>query len=234
MALAVDADELGQLRCVGCPLRLVLAAAAQGVDPVRRGSRLGHTTRMALADADCPPPDDHFYPEDLVVVRALGVEEAVLRPLSREPLGVLLESALRALQGTERPIARQLGRGQGSHELVDGTVPEVQVDGTDESLEGGREQGRPAAAAALRFALAEQQILAELQPIGQTGQTGGAHDRCPPSGENALVVVRVATIEGVRDGQAHHGVAQELQALVVAGGQVPMLVQIAAVDQRLL
>jgi hypothetical protein len=44
----------------------------------------------------------------------------------------------------------------------------------------------------------------------------------------------MATIEGVRNGQTYDGVAEEFQALVVAGGQVPMLVQIAAVDQRLL
>ena len=60
------------------------------------------------------------------------------------------------------------------------------------------------------------------------------HDRRPPSGENALIVVGMATVEGVRDGQTHDGVAQEFEALVMACGQVPMLVQIAAVNQRLL
>ena len=81
---------------------------------------------------------------------------------------------------------------------------------------------------------AEEQVLAEFEPVGQRRQTGGAHDRGPPSGENALVVVRMATIEGVRNCQAHDRVAEKLKALVMAGGQVPMLVQIAAVDQRLL
>jgi len=104
------------------------------------------------------------------VVRADGVEQAVLRPLAREALGVFLESAFWALQSTERTIARQLGRGQGSHEPACGVEPEIQVDGADEGLEGGREQGRPAPAAALRFPLTEQQIFAELQPGGQSAR----------------------------------------------------------------
>jgi hypothetical protein len=44
----------------------------------------------------------------------------------------------------------------------------------------------------------------------------------------------MATIEGVRNSQTYNGVAEEFQALVVADGQVPMLVQVAAVNQRLL
>ena len=44
----------------------------------------------------------------------------------------------------------------------------------------------------------------------------------------------MTAVEGVRDGQTHDGVAKKLQALVMASGQVPMLVQVAAVDQRLL
>jgi hypothetical protein len=43
----------------------------------------------------------------------------------------------------------------------------------------------------------------------------------------------VATVEGVRNGQTYNGVAEKFKALVVAGGQVSMLVQIAAVYQRL-
>jgi hypothetical protein len=44
----------------------------------------------------------------------------------------------------------------------------------------------------------------------------------------------MATVEGVRYGQTYDGVAQEFKALVMAYGQVPMLVQVAAMNQRLL
>src|SRR5271157_4954537 len=114
---------------------------------------------MALARPYHRATDGHLNPEDLVVVGPGGGNQAVLRLLAGETLRVLLESALWALQSTERTIASQLGRGQGGHEPAGGAVPEIQVDGADEGLEGGREQGRPAAAAPLRFALTEQQIL---------------------------------------------------------------------------
>ena len=77
------------------------------------------------------------------------IDQAVLGPLSGEALRVLLEPALRALQSAEWTIARQLGRGQGSHEPAGCLVPEIQVQSADKGLEGGGEQGRPLAAAAL-------------------------------------------------------------------------------------
>ena len=111
--------------------------------------------------------------------------------------------------------------------------PEVEVDRPDQGLERGRQQGRPDAPAALRLAFAEQQVRAELEPGRQPGEPRRADDRCPPGGQHALVVARVAPVEGLGDGEADDGVAQELEALVVTGRGVGMLVQPAAVDERL-
>jgi hypothetical protein len=189
---------------------------------------------MALAHADDATADGDLDSEHLVVIRPDGVEEAVLRALSREALGVFLQSTLGALERPERAIACDLGGGEGSHEAAGGDVPQVEVDGADESLKGGREQGRPEPATALSLSFTQQKILAKTETAGQTGKAGGADDRGSPSGENSLVIVRTATVQDVRYGQAHYRVAKELKALVVAGGKVPMLVQIAAVNQRLL
>ncbi len=207
---------------------------AKRLDGFGRGGCLGDPPRMAFTDADHSPADCHFHPEHLVVVRAHRVDQVVLRPLAGEALGELLETALGTLEGSERTIARQLRSGQSGHEGAGRLVPEIQVQSADQRFEGRGQEAGPSTSATLGFAFAEQQVLTQLEAIGQSSQSGRAHDRSPPSGQNALVVVRMATIEGVRNGQAYDGVAQEFEALVVAGGQVPMLVQIAAVDQRLL
>ena len=43
----------------------------------------------------------------------------------------------------------------------------------------------------------------------------------------------MAAVQRLGDREAHDGITEELEALVVAGGRVGMLVQPAAVDERL-
>ena len=69
------------------------------------------------------------------MIRTNRIQDAILRPLAGEALGVLLKAAFRALQSTERTITRQLGRGQGSHEPAGNVVPEIQVQRSDQGLE---------------------------------------------------------------------------------------------------
>ena len=71
---------------------------SQRLDGPSRRLGLGHAPRVALTHADDASADGDLDSEHLVVVRSDGVEEAVLRPLAGEALGVLLQPALRALQ----------------------------------------------------------------------------------------------------------------------------------------
>ena len=96
--------------------------------------------------------------------------------------------------------------------------------GGGDRLEGGREQDGPRAAASLGFTLAEEEIVAEVDPAGKAGQAAGADNRRPARGEDPLVVVGTAAVERLGDHEAHHGVAEELEALVVADRLVRMLV----------
>ena len=50
----------------------------------------------------------------------------------------------------------------------------------------------------------------------------------------ALVVVRVAGVQRLGDGQVDDGVTEELEAFVVAARGVPVLVEPARMDERLL
>ena len=172
-------------------------------------------------------------PELLLVVGSDRLDQPVERPLAGRPLGVLLEPALGALERRDRVVGGQLLRRQLVDPVARGVPAEVEVDRPDEGLERGRQQGRPDAAAALRLAFAEQQVRAELEPGGQPGEAGRAHDRGAARGQHALVVGRVAPVQGLGDGEADDGVAEELEPLVVTGRGVRVLVQPAAVDERL-
>ena len=90
------------------------------------------------------------------------------------------------------------------------------------------------AAATGGLALAEQQLLAERDPGPEPGQAGRGHDGRAPGGQEPFVVLRVAEVDGLADRQVHDGVAEELEALVVGRRRVRMLVQVAAVDERLM
>ena len=82
-------------------------------------------------------------------------------------------------------------------------------------LEGRGEERGPATPAARGLALAEQE-----SGRGRAGWRGGPgrgrHDRRAARGEHALVVVGMARVERLGDGEVHDGVAQELEAFVVA------------------
>ena len=70
-------------------------------------------------------------------------------------------------------------------------------------------------------------------PGREPGEPGRADDRGAAGGQHALVVGRVAPVQGLGDGEADDGVAEELEPLVVPGRGVRVLVQPAAVDERL-
>ena len=118
--------------------------------------------------------------------------------------------------------------------VADRLEPEIEIQRAGDGLEGGGQQRRPAAAAALGLALAEQERLAEVDPSGQPGEPGRRHDGRAPGAQVAFVVVGMPDIEGLRDGQVDHAVAEELEALIVADRRVAMFVMPARVDEGLL
>ena len=194
------------------------ASAAADVSAIRR-------------DGPSPTPsvrplDDDLDPELLLVVGPDRLDQPVQRPLAGGPLGVLLEPALGALERRDREVRGELLRGQLVDPVARGVPAEVEVDRADEGLERRRQQRRPDAPAALGLALAEQEERAEVEPGRQAREPGRAHDRGPARGQDALVIGRVAPVQRLGDREADDGVAEELEALVVAGGRVGVLVQV--------
>jgi hypothetical protein len=112
-----------------------------------------------------------------------------------------------------------------------GGVAAVEVHGGDDGLEGVGEDGALGAAAAAVLALAEAQPGAEAEARGDLGEPGFAHHLGPGHRQLALAQGREPGHEAVADDQIEHGVAEELEALVVAAGGVGVLVQPRGVAQ---
>ena len=231
-AVEPQAQESGRRRHPVAPWRC--SARSQGIEGLGGRGRLGDPPRRSLTDPDDDSVDGDLDPELLLVIRADGLDDAVLRSRARPPLGQLLETTLGALEGARRG---RRGLERVGRELEDPVarraVAEVEVERPDEGLEAGRQQRWPETTAALGFAFAESEVLAEVDPSREAGETGRADDRRPTGRQRALVVVRMAGEEGLRDGQVHDDVTEELEAFVVAAGGVGMLMQPARMDERL-
>ena len=89
------------------------------------------------------------------------------------------------------------------------------------------------AAAAGLLALAQLQIAAQIQLLGNLVKALLAHQRRPDSGQIPLRQVRVPGEEILRRHKAQHAVAQKLQPFVAAKPLGAMLIRVGAVIQRL-
>jgi len=114
------------------------------------------------------------------MVRPDRLEQPVVGSRAARPLGLLLKPALRALQRDRRECCVDLGRGDADQPLARGVPAEVEQDRAGESLEARRQDRRPAPPRAGRLALAEGEVAAEVDPLGESGEAGGADDRGPP------------------------------------------------------
>ena len=156
-------------------------------------------------------------------------------PLAGPPLGVLLEPALGALERSDRRLGIDLRRGQRDEPVADrgqtrdrGTARRQRPRTSRPGATAGAVRSRCASPSPSRS------DLAEIDPAGQPGQPGGRHDRGPAGAQVALVVVGVTGIQRLGDGQVDDGVTEELEAFVVAGHDVGVLVVPARVDECLL
>ena len=93
-------SRLELLGTLGMPRR-------EDLDRLRGGGRLGHSARSADAHPEHLAADLDLDPEDLVVIRADGLEDAVGGPPAGRALRLLLEAALRALEHHRRDARRR-------------------------------------------------------------------------------------------------------------------------------
>ena len=168
------------------------------------------------------------------MVRPRRIGQPVRRPLAGPALGELLEPALGALERADRRLGGEFRVGQPDQPVPDRLVPEIEIERARDRLERGGQERRPATAAALRLALAEQERGAEVEPAGEAGQAGRRHDGGAAGAQVPLVVLGMTGVQRLGDGQVDHGVTEELEAFVVAGRGVAVLVMPAGVDERLL
>ena len=107
--------------------------------------------------------------------------------------------------------------------------PAGQVDRADHRLHGVREDRGLVPAAGALLAAPEQQVVAQAERACDVGQRPHVDHGGPQLGELALRELRVRGVQRVRDHQAEHGVAEELEPLVVR--QAAVLIGVAAVGQ---
>src|SRR4029079_2128826 len=134
------------------------------LERLERGRSLRGPPGRPLPDPERPAVDPDLDPEELLVVRAAGVEDAVVGPGSGPSLGVLLEAALGALQQEARRVVRELRLGERRQPGLRRVPAQVEVDRPGQRLEPRGEQRRPAATAPLGPALAQDQRRPQVAP----------------------------------------------------------------------
>jgi hypothetical protein len=111
-------------------------------------------------------------------------------------------------------------------------APPIQVDRPQHRLEGVGQDTVEVTATSLVNAPAHPQVLAEVDTARRGRQRAGADDGGSVQGQGALPGLRVAAIQQLGGDQLEDGVAEKLEALVVARA-VGVLVRVGAVGERL-
>src|SRR5690349_21765448 len=200
-------------RSSACPAR---GLAPEDLDRTLRGGGLGDASRWSLAGPEGPPVDDDLDLEQLLVIGAGRVDDVILRAGAGPPLGELLETALRALQGCDRRIHRDLPSGEIGEPAARRIEPQLEVQGAGKGLEGGGEDRRPAPATSLRLPLPEIEQLAQVDPVSEPRETDRRDDRGASGAQDPLIVRWMGGKERVGDRKIDDRVAEELEPLVVA------------------
>jgi hypothetical protein len=171
--------------------------------------------------------DTDFYAEAFGVVGAGLVGEDVLGLASANGLEMLLESGFVVADGSAERAAGVEGVvefGQCGFddlffdEATGGGESTVEVEGGDDGLECVGEDGGLAAATALLFSAAEEDVVAETDAEGDVPQVAAADEGGSEAGEFTLTGGGEALEEGFGGEEAKDGVADELQLLVIGGG----------------
>ena len=212
------------------------SAAAQAVHRLGRGRGLGDPARRPLADAEDLAVDPHLDPERAARGRVRSRRRAGRSAARRIVRWVCSWSRLLGLLSA--PIgasATSSGVGQLDEPGADRLEPEVEV-------QRARRRPRTTTPAAI----GRRRPLRWDSPSPRrrtTPRSIRAASRARPVVETiaarradryALVVVGMARVQRLGDGEVHDGVTEELEAFVVAARGVGVLVQPAGVDESLL
>jgi hypothetical protein len=172
-----------------------------------------------------------LHVEDLEVVGAVVGHDPVPGRDSEAALADLLQLRL------EVPVERPGGRAlvgvveEPVEEPLRGDEPVLEEHGREHRLERvGEERGLLPPTGHL-LAAPQPEELADSQLASDAGEPGLVHDRGPHLGQLALARPGEALHQPVGHEQVHDGVAQELEALVVLPGLVPVLVDPGLVRQ---
>jgi hypothetical protein len=103
-------------------------------------------------------------------------------------------------------------------EAARGGESAVEVEGGDDGFEGVGEDSGLAAASAVLFATAEEDVIAEADAKGDVAEVTAADDGGAEAGELALSGVGEALEQGFGGEEAEDGVADEFKLFVVGAG----------------
>ena len=165
------------------------------------------------------------------MVGARGPRQLIVQHLAASALDQLLQLRLIVPAALLHHLLTLLVQQDAVDEVAGGVHPAVQIHGGKYGLGGVGQYGGPAAAAALLLALAQQQIIAQVQGLGHLVQALLTHQGGADAGQVALRQLRVLFEQVLGGHKAQHGVAQEFQALVAAYTLAAVLVGVGAVVQ---
>src|SRR5262245_11591190 len=186
---------------------------------VTRRDLFGLLLGPALAGPAGDAADRHGHVEAAGVVGAFG-QGLVLGGLVEASGRQLLEAALVVLAAGPTGVRlRDPAAEQPQHEVVGLAHAGRHVDRAEHGLERVGQDRRLLAAAGLLLALAEQQVVAEVELVGHLGQRDGVDGRLAAVGQLALAEPGVGVEGMVGDDGPEHRVAEELEPFVgvVAG-----------------
>ena len=197
----------------------VLAFALAG------GVLLRHFLAASLAPGHAVRVEPDGHHKVLVVVGA-GL---LLHHIAQLLLGILLDDLLQA--GLVVGLGVLALGDEGQDEVLCHLHAAVEVEGGDEGFKGVRHDAGAGAAAAVLFAPAQTQVIAEIDLLSELEQCALADEAGADAGQIALGAVGIGVEQVVRRDDLQHAVAQKFQPLVVLD-RGAALVGIAGMGQR--
>ena len=223
------AVAVGPFACASPP------APPDALDRLGRRGGLGDPTRRALADAEQLAVDPDLDAEGLLVVGPAMPPRAgsrVAHPMRRcvyscrRVFGLLSERT----GGSSGQL--RLGERRCSQSRT-GVVAEVEVERAGQAPRTRRPAGTAGDGRCAATRPRRGGGPPEVDAAGEAGETGGRDDRRASGGQGALVIVGMAGVQGLGDGQVDDSVAEELEPFVVSASCIGVLVQPAGVDEGL-
>ena len=193
-------------------------------EPLQRGFgriRFGRFFGAARAATKFFAAEEDAGTIDAVVVGSLRRELFVgghfaamvlLRPLLQFPFGVLAASG----QFDRIDLVAE----EGKDGVASSFQPTIEVDCADKGFEGVFEHGLARFGVVLVVGIADFEVFAEILAHSHAGEGFAVDDASAAAIERALVGLGEFGIEGICYDEVEHGVAEELEALIIAARTV--------------